>query len=91
MANDKYYDELVEVSMPRRLAIKLKAILAKNPTADFEGVVRCKDCNLSSEPKSVSRYDLYCNNYDVRFCEKEQKMVCGTHFCSYGEERKDAE
>lgn len=35
---DKYYDELVEVSMPRRLAIKLKNILAKNPDADVAEV-----------------------------------------------------
>lgn len=41
---DKYYDELVEVMIPRRLAIKLKNILAKNPDADVVGVVRCKDC-----------------------------------------------
>lgn len=52
--------------------------------ADVVEVVRCKDCELSSEPKSVSRLELYINNYDVRFCEKEQKIVCGTHFCSYG-------
>ena len=29
-----YYDELVEVKIPRRLAIKLKSILSKNPDAD---------------------------------------------------------
>lgn len=52
---------------------------------DWVKVVRCKDCKLSSEPKTVSRYELYCNNYDVRFCVKEQKIVCRTHFCSYGE------
>lgn len=50
-------------------------------------VVRCKDCKLSSEPKTVSRYDLYCNDYDVYYCEKEQKIVRGTHFCSYGERK----
>lgn len=51
-------------------------------------VVRCKDCKLSSEPKTVSRYDLYCNDYDVYYCEKEQKIVHGTHYCSYGEKNK---
>ena len=55
--------------------------------ADFVEVVRCKDCKLSSKPKSVSRYDLYCNNYDVRFCERDNKIVCGTHYCSYGKRK----
>ena len=53
--------------------------------ADFVEVVRCRDCKSSSEPKTVSRLGLYCNNYDVRFCEKEQKIVSANHFCSYGE------
>ena len=52
---------------------------------DFVEVVRCRDCKSSSEPKTVSRLGLYCNNYDVRFCEKEQKIVSANHFCSYGE------
>ena len=52
--------------------------------AELVEVTRCKDCKLSSAPKAVSRHDLYCNDYDVRFCEKEQKIVCGTHFCSHG-------
>ena len=56
--------------------------------ADMVEVVRCKDCNKSSEPTSVSRYDLYCNNYDVRFCERDKKIVCGTHFCGYGEKKE---
>lgn len=55
--------------------------------ADFVEVVRCKDCNLSSKPKSASRYDLYCYNYDVRFCERDKKLVSGKHFCSYGERK----
>ena len=53
-------------------------------TTDVVEVVRCKNCKLSSEPKAVSRLDLYSNNYDLCFCQKEQKLVCGTHFCSYG-------
>lgn len=58
--------------------------------ADVVEIVRCKNCKLSSEPKSVSRLELYCNNYDVRFCEKEQKIVCGTHFCSHGTPKEEA-
>ena len=38
MAKDNYYDELVEVTMPRKYAIKLKAILSRNPTAEFAEV-----------------------------------------------------
>ena len=53
--------------------------------SDFVEVVRCKKCKYSSEPKQVSRLELYSKNYDVCFCEKEQKIVCGTHFCGYGE------
>ncbi len=49
--------------------------------------VRCKDCGNSTECKSVSRLELYENNYDVRFCEKEKKVVCGTHYCGYGERK----
>ncbi len=55
-----------------------------NTAIAVDEVVLCRDCASSSKPKSLSRYDLYCNNYDVRFCEKEQKLVCGTHFCGYG-------
>ena len=40
MAKDNYYDELVEVTMPRKYAIKLKAILSRNPYADVEEVKR---------------------------------------------------
>ena len=54
MAKDKYYDELIEVTVPRRLAIKLKAILSQNPDADIEDVVRCYECNhlkiINKEP-----------------------------------------
>ena len=38
MAKDNYYDELVEVTMPRKYAIKLKAILSRDPDADVEEV-----------------------------------------------------
>lgn len=62
----------------------------KNRT-NFVEVVRCKDCKLSSEPKAVSRYNLYCNNYDVYYCEKEQKIVCGTHFCGYAKPKERSE
>lgn len=61
--------------------------LSDIPTADVVEVVRCKDCKLSSEPKMVSRYDLYCNDYDVYYCEKKRKIVRGTHYCSYGERK----
>lgn len=54
---------------------------------DVVEVVRCKDCKLSSKPKAASRYDLYCNDYDVYYCEKEQKIVRGIHYCSYGERK----
>lgn len=54
------------------------------PTADVAEIVRCKNCRFSSEPTAASRYDLYCNNYDVCFCERDQRIVCGTHFCGYG-------
>lgn len=36
-------------------------------------VVRCEDCMHSSQSKSMSRLELYCNNYDVLSCDKEQK------------------
>ena len=62
----------------------INKLIIEQPTADVVEVVRCKDCKLSSELKTASRYDLYCNGYDVYYCEKEQKIVCGTHFCSYG-------
>ena len=55
---------------------------------DVVEVVRCKDCIQSSEPKSVSRLELYCSNYDVVFCKKDGRNVCGTAFCSYGERKK---
>lgn len=61
------------------------SFIESQPTADVVEVVRCKKCKYSSEPKQVSRLELYSNNYDVCFCEKEQKIVCGTHFCSHGE------
>ena len=83
------YDACSEWSV-KPIDTLLKSCCHFKSKSDFVEVVRCKDCKLSTESKSVSRYDLYCNNYDVRFCEKEQKIVCGTHFCSYGE-RKDAE
>lgn len=78
-----YLDTSEEAPMEGR-KIAFKSDIDKIPTADVVEVVRCKDCKSSSEPTSVSRHDLYCNNYDVCYCEKEQKIVCGTHFCSYG-------
>ncbi len=80
----------VKLSIPEmRGSNKVIDRIKSAPAADVVEVVRCKDCKLSSEPKAVSRLDLYSNNYDVRFCQKEQKLVCGTHFCSYGEAKMD--
>lgn len=66
-------------------------LVNEEPAADVVEVIRCKDCKLSSESKTASRYDLYCYGYDVYYCEKEQKIVSGSHYCSYGEKRIENE
>lgn len=62
MAEDKYYDELVEVKMPRKYAIKLKAILSRNPDADVV------------EVKQGYWKDRFGNKYDNHLYECS---VCG--------------
>ena len=70
MAKDKYYDETVEVTMPRRLVIKLKHILSKNPNVDVEDVMRCKNCNRCEyiipeyTTKGEIREAYYCSLYE---------------------------
>ena len=81
---DKAFEKYGQNGDVLKLFSECRASILFAPTPDVVAVVRCKDCKLSSEPTAVSRLDLYCNNYDVRFCEKDQKMVCGTHFCGYG-------
>jgi uncharacterized protein YcfL len=80
---DKYYDELVEVSMPRRLTIKLKAILSKNPKADIEEVVRCEKCvdYLYDTP--------YCKKNNIGYCDRDGAIKQKNHFCSYGERKEN--
>lgn len=84
MAKYDYYNQPVEVTIPRRLAIKLKHILAQNPDADVEDVVRCEKC----------KYLQHTNNH-IPYCEMWDDKTGGkyTHcihevsydgFCSYG-------
>lgn len=66
---DNYYDEPVEVTMPRRLAIKLKHILSKNPDADVEGVEHGKwlknntECSVCGELNPTQ----YLDNWDLEY------------------------
>ena len=75
MPKDKYYDEFVEVQIPRKIAIKLKHILAQNPDADVEDVVRCKDCKYN---------DCCWQKMDCGFQYNE------VVFCSYGVRKDDS-
>ena len=85
MPEDKYYGELVEVTVPRRLAIKLKHILAQNPDADIEGIVRCSECK---HLKIINKEPVYAE------CEKQKltfllwQADTREHSCSYGERKE---
>ena len=86
MNNDKYYDEPVEVTMPRKHAIKLKHILAQNPDADVEDVVKCKNCKhcehcFPSKAKGEEPVEgWYCNTF--------RQWRSPDDFCSYGRRKE---
>ena len=71
----------------RKLAIKLKHILAQNPDADVEEVVRCKDCkhlktNISNE--------LYCKVWGDKcgdYCDFDADTE-PDNYCGYGERKE---
>jgi hypothetical protein len=85
---DKYYDELVEVSMPRRLAIKLKNILAKNPDADIaevkhghwikvgktEGRANILQCSVCGKVRRGIAKTPYCKDCGAKMDEREDKQ-----------------
>ena len=81
MAKDKYYDEPVEVTMPRKYAIKLKHILAQNPDADIEDVVRCKNC-----AKAMGQHPLY----DEKLCIYNGCSVPDDYYCASGKRKDDS-
>lgn len=56
-------------------------------SADIK-IVRGKECARSTAVKNCSRYDLYVNNYDVRWCNEYMKIVCGSHYCGFGLRRR---
>ena len=80
-----YYDELVGVKVPRKLAIKLKDILAKNPTADVVEVVRCGECKYLKVFNGPTIY-AFCPKIDFAF--EPFQTDTRTHFCSYGEKKE---
>lgn len=75
MARYDYYDESVEVKIPRRLAIKLQYILSKNPKADIEEVKHgewkqgvpyvCSICGKSApeEKNTDERYSCWTSPF----------------------------
>ena len=83
MAKDKYYDELVEVQIPRKIAIKLKHILAQNPDANIEDVVRCKDCKCHCYETVPSRGEIQ------HFCSRHNKQVFSDFYCADGERKEE--
>lgn len=89
MAEDKYYDEFVDVQMPRKLAIKLKHILAQNPDADIEDVVRCEKCKQFMEyADGIQSVEGANGDCFIRMMNSIYKQFCGVKyndFCSYGE------
>ena len=88
MPKDKYYDELVDVQMPRKLAIKLKHILAQNLDADAEDVVRCEKCKHLTIHNSPTLY-AYCEKMHYEF--KPFETDTRTHFCGFGKRKEGAE
>ena len=77
MAEDKYYDEFVEVAMPRKYAIKLKAILSRNPDADIEEVkhgkwlnnnTECSVCHEINPTTSLDEWSLKYMGRQTRRC-----------------------
>lgn len=89
MAEDKYYDELVEVKMPRKYAIKLKAILSRNPDAD---VVEVKHGEWIEKEGAYG--DIY---YDCSNCKNDWTTIDGTpqdnfmRYCPYCGAKMDGE
>ena len=53
------------------------------PTIDAVPVVRCKDCKHKRRYKFPPKYD------EKDYCEKHEKVVSETCFCSWGERRTD--
>lgn len=69
MPEDKYYDELVEVTIPRKYAIKVKAILSQNPDADIEEVKQGRWIKKGNEKTcSVCKFIYYSNNDEWNGC-----------------------
>lgn len=78
-----YYDELVDVKIPRRLAIKLKSILSKNPDADVEEVKHgeWKKISVASEHGYGQIYYQHSscevNSTELFQCPYERCPRCG--------------
>ena len=92
MANHNYYDESVEVKIPRRLAIKLQYILSKNPKADVEEVKHGFNTgNANIFECSVCGYGVD----DIYEADEKNYPVWKFNFCPHCgakmDERKDAE
>lgn len=69
---------------------RVKTLLLRQPAADVEEVVRCKDCKYSTLPSELTqRYGkpgtLTCHN---RYAPCNRRNVGGDDFCSYGEARE---
>lgn len=57
-------------------------MLDKFPAVDAEHVVRCKDCGLA-ETIGMGKGYVYCNHFNMAVFEND--------YCSYAEEKMDAE
>ena len=76
MANINHYNELVEVLLPRRIAICVKDILAKNPTADVVEVKHGKWIPVQYAGFVLKRYECsLCNGYE--YFEGKYCSNCG--------------
>ena len=74
MAEDKYYDELVEVTMPRKYAIKLKAILSQNPDAD---VVEMPDGGIGNLSDGYHTFNELYHHRAVLFSVFDGMFIVG--------------
>ena len=84
MARYDYYDESVEVKIPRRLAIKLQYILSKNPKADIEEVKHGEWKKISIVSEEYGYGQVYYQHDDCKksptelySCPYERCPRCG--------------
>jgi hypothetical protein len=74
-----YYDELVDVKIPRRLAIEFKN------RADFVEVVRCEKC-IHGEVSIISRTKDGKETWGC-YCNVKNKVTDVDAYCSFGKKR----